>query len=151
MKKALKVFMMVGLGAVILLGKGSLPGGTDRWFGLFSASSAHAGGICFNYTAEKRNAVTTWCRDSQCSSECSGQAAGCLADCQKGCNRFVENLPKGPWLAGQCHLDEDQLDTADTACSASCQTGYPGSVANVKNCQRGCEAYRLGLFQKRGL
>jgi len=161
MRKLFKIFMVVGLGAVlslagfpfhhVLTGDRERSGNADSLFGIFSSvSSAHAGGACLNYTTQKKNELTTWCRDTQCSSHCSGQAA-CISECQKGCNRYAQKMPSGPWLAGQCHVDEDQANTAFNACKTLCQTDYPGVVSNVYNCEGGCEWYWSGLLQMRGL
>jgi hypothetical protein len=159
MRKLLKIFMIVGLGAVlslpsfpfnhVLTDDRGTSGGPDSLFGIFfSVSSAQAGGNCLNYKTEKKNYVTEWCRNTGCSSECSSQAA-CITQCKLGCNRFAEKLPSGPWPVGACHVDEDQLSATTNGCYASCETDYPGTVSNVSYCQRGCYSYSWGLLVDR--
>ena len=159
MKKLLKAFVIVGLGAVlslsgfplnnVLTGDRGTSGSIGSLSGIFfSVNSAHAGGLCLNYQTQKKNDVNAWCRDTNCSFECSGNA-DCIAQCKLGCNRFAEKLPSGPWAVGQCHADEDQAYAADNGCKASCQADYPGTVSNVGYCQRGCYGFFWGLTVSR--
>jgi hypothetical protein len=161
MRKRFKMFMVVGLGAVlsltgfpfhpVLTGDRGISGSTGSPLGLFfTVNTAIAGGICLNYDAQKMNAATTYCRDTMCSSECSSQAS-CVANCKLGCNRFAEKAPSGPWVSGQCHLDEDQATATELACETKCSADSPNPVSNIDYCKRGCYSFNFGLLQGKGL